>query len=235
MFPVGEMPLKSAINLIVDDAHERNLHFKIIGATREMYDLLSEEFTARFEFLPNRDASDYLYLTEKLISLSGKKLQSKRNHINKFKAENKNWAYRKITDDKGIADCITMLQEWEKVEKERLLETQQFEYQAIMTMLENFFILELVCGAIYVDNRIVAFSLGEQLTDDTFVIHCEKAFSGIQGAYSIINQQFVQNEASNFKYVNREEDLGIENLRKAKLSYQPEFILEKGQIILAVK
>ena len=231
MFPVGKMPLKGSIKMVMEDAKERNLNFKIIGATRKMFDLLNSEIPYFFEYQSDRDASDYIYLSEKLISLSGKKLQAKRNHINKFKSENPTWKYTKITEKTEIDNCFTMLKEWENAEKERLTKSQWYEYQAVRKMLENFEALKLTVGAIYVNDKIVAFSIGEALSEDCFVVHCEKAFSDINGAYTIMNQEFVKNEAINFKYINREEDLGIENLRKAKLSYQPEILLEKGKIV----
>ena len=95
-------------------------------------------------------------------------------------------------------------------------------------MLENFDLMELRGGAIKVNGKLVAFTIGGPLTDDTFVVHIEKAFGDINGAYTLINQQFMEHEASKFKYVNREEDMGLEGLRKAKLSYYPEIILEEG-------
>jgi hypothetical protein len=84
----------------------------------------------------------------------------------------------------------------------------------------------VIGGAIRVNGRVVAFSLGEALTDDIFVVHVEKAFADITGAYAIINREFVRHEAANYTYINREEDIGMENLRKAKLSYCPDSLLE---------
>lgn len=232
MFPIVEMPLIQAIELIKTDALERNLNFKIIGATREMFENINKICPEEYTFLPDRNAYDYIFLSQNLINLSGKKLQSKRNHINKFLKENQNWQYIRIESQKTLNDCKKMLEEWEYVENKRLDVSQQQEYHAVITMLNNFKELELKIGAIYLKEKVIAFSIGEALTEDTFVVHCEKAFSNINGAYTIINQQFIVNEAKNFKYVNREEDLGIENLRKSKMSYYPEILLEKGKIVL---
>ena len=88
--------------------------------------------------------------------------------------------------------------------------------------------LELVGGVLKIDGEIVAFAIGEPLSKDTFVVHIEKAFASIQGAYPMINQQFVEHECMKYKYVNREEDTGSEGLRKAKLSYRPAYLIEKG-------
>lgn len=78
-----------------------------------------------------------------------------------------------------------------------------------------------------VDGKVVAYTIAEKLNDKTVVVHIEKAFSDIQGAYPTINQEFVTNMESSYKYVNREEDLGVEGLRKAKLSYYPSILLTK--------
>ena len=80
------------------------------------------------------------------------------------------------------------------------------------------------------DNQIVAFTMGEPICSDTFVVHIEKAFPDVQGAYPMINQQFVEHECMQYKYVNREEDIGEEGLRKAKRSYRPVFMVEKGLV-----
>ena len=88
--------------------------------------------------------------------------------------------------------------------------------------------LELIGGILRIDGEIVAFTMGEPMSDDTFVVHIEKAYADIQGAYPMINQQFVEHECASYKYINREEDTGSEGLRKAKLSYRPAFLVEKG-------
>jgi hypothetical protein len=82
-----------------------------------------------------------------------------------------------------------------------------------------------------VNGRIVAFTIGEPLTEDSFVVHVEKAFGDMNGTYTIINQQFIEHEASEFTYINREEDMGLENLRKAKMSYYPDILLEEAMLI----
>ena len=90
--------------------------------------------------------------------------------------------------------------------------------------------LEQIGGVLRVHGEIVAFTIGEEVCEDTFVVHIEKAFADIQGAYPMINQQFVAHECQSYKYINREEDTGSEGLRKAKLSYRPVFLVEKGVV-----
>lgn len=228
MFPIGNMDLRNAIELILDDAKERNNFSKMLGITYEMWEKINFIFPDFFTYTPDRNLFEYVYLSEQLISLKGSKLQSKRNHINRFKKENPSWYYKRINKINEINQCIAMLNVWEKSEEKRLSVSQYAEYNAVKKMLDNYEKLNLIVAAIFVNDKIIAFSIGEPLNKDTFVVHCEKAFTSIHGAYTIINQQFIENEASDFKYINREEDLGIDGLRKAKTSYIPTFLIQKG-------
>lgn len=232
IMPIGPMPLKDAIELIKEDATLHNKPFKMKGITLEMWDSIQKYMPNEFEYIPDRDNSEYIYLSEKLITLSGKKLQSKRNHINRFKADNPDWEYFPLTSRSDLDKCTAMLDEWEDM-KEDVEKTLRYDYIATKVMLDNFDELQLQGGAIKVNGKIIAFTIGEKLTEDTFVVHVEKAFSGINGAYTIINQQFIEHEASQYKYINREEDMGIESLRKAKLSYQPHMLLEEAILVPA--
>jgi hypothetical protein len=120
-----------------------------------------------------------------------------------------------------------MLDKWMDINIEEKDPSLLYDDFATTLMLDNFEYLGLRGGLICVDNKIAAFSIGEPLTEDTVVVHVEKAFTSIHGAYTIINQQFAENEVAGFTYINREEDMGIDNLRQAKLSYQPDILLEK--------
>jgi len=229
MLPIGTMPLENALKLIIEDAGNLNIPFLMKGVTGRMWADIEKAMPDTFDYTHDRNNDEYIYTSEKLITLKGKKLQSKRNHINRFKADNPDWEYFPITSQKEIAECLRMLNEWEEDKDKCIL---RFDYIATKIMLDNFDQLELKGGAIKVNGKIVAFSIGERLTDDTFVVHVEKAFGEINGAYTIINQQFVENESSSFVYVNREEDMGLESLRKAKMSYQPDILLQEGIVKL---
>ena len=109
-------------------------------------------------------------------------------------------------------------------------EEKNAEICVTLNSLRLFEELELVGGILRVDGEIVAFTIGEPICSDTFVVHIEKAYADIPGAYNMINQQFVEHECMNYKYVNREEDTGAEGLRKAKRSYRPVFMVEKGTV-----
>ncbi|WP_294080659.1 DUF2156 domain-containing protein [Proteiniphilum sp. UBA5384] len=225
--PVGRGDLKEAIALIQEDHSSFNTPFQMRGLTKEMITEIESVVTGRFDYKLNRSVSDYIYTTEKLIHLTGKKLQSKRNHINRFKRENE-WKYYSLTGNRlMVEECKKMLEQWMEVHKEEQDPSLVYDDHATTLMLNNFEYLDLKGGMICVDGEIAAFTIAEHLTDDTIVVHVEKAFTDIHGAYTIINQQFVEHEAAEYLYVNREEDMGMENLRQAKLSYQPDILLEK--------
>ena len=182
----------------------------------------------RFEFKRQRPLYDYIYTSEKLINLSGKKLQSKRNHINRFTAQHSDYKYISITENPSeVSRCKDMLEKWYNLNKESSDDSLELDFITTSLYLDNFEALKLRAGAIEVDGEFIAFSLGAKLSEDTFIVHVEKAFADIQGAYPIINQQFVINEAAEFTYINREEDMGYPSLRKAKMSYRPDILLEK--------
>ncbi|WP_165024011.1 DUF2156 domain-containing protein [Dysgonomonas sp. ZJ279] len=228
MMPIGKMPLTDAFALIMQDAKDNKIPFQMKGISLKMWELIKHEMPGQFQYICDRDNDEYIYLSEKLIKLSGKKLQSKRNHINRFKADHPDWEYFPLTTPAELNECIDMLDEWEGNNIPKAQKTLQYDYIATKIMLENFDYLQLRGGAVRVNGKIVAFSIGEPLTKDSFVVHVEKAFGEINGAYTIINQQFIEHEASEFMYVNREEDMGIDNLRKAKMSYHPDILLQEG-------
>ncbi|MDR0872474.1 MAG: phosphatidylglycerol lysyltransferase domain-containing protein [Prevotellaceae bacterium] len=227
LLPMGKMLLREALQLIIDDAQENAIPLTIKAVTDRMRECIEKEMPDRFQYADDRDNDEYIYFSERLISLRGKKLQSKRNHINRFKADNPDWQYSTIHNVEELNECSAMLDEWEDLNLGKAEKSLRYDYIATKVMLENFQYLQLKGGLIRTGGKIVAFTIGERLTDDTFVVHVEKAFSDIQGAYTIINQQFAEHEAAAYTYVNREEDMGWEYLRKAKLSYYPDILLKE--------
>ncbi len=230
--PIGNGNIRDGIGIIMEDHKQFDNIFQIRGLTNEMIAEIESSMPGVFEFNLNRSVSDYIYTTDKLINLAGKKLQSKRNHINRFKREY-NWEYHSLHGEtEYVRECKSLLKIWMKVNGDDTIDTDDqeddFDVQAVNLMLDNFDYLGLKGGLICVDGEIAAFTIGERLTDDTVVVHVEKARTDIHGAYTIINQQFVENELSEYTYVNREEDMGIENLRKAKMSYHPDILMEKS-------
>ncbi|GAB6012974.1 DUF2156 domain-containing protein [Viscerimonas tarda] len=234
MIPIGAMPLKEAINETIEEAKQLNIPFLMKGVTPRMWQAIEKAMPGVFDYMHDRNNDEYIYLSERLIQLSGKKLQSKRNHINRFKKENPDWEYCPVSSDEDAMECFHMLTAWECKNNPNGEISLRHDYIATKLMLENLEYLGLKAGAIRVNGKLLAFSVGERLTDDTFVVHVEKAFSNVNGAYTVINQQFAEHEASGFTYINREEDMGLEPLRKAKMSYYPDILLEEGILKLKV-
>lgn len=228
MMPIGEQDLKQSLQMLIDDAKKNNTPFRMRGVTERMWEYINTHFPDEFEYIIHRDDAEYIYDAEKLRTLAGKKMQKKRNHINRFKAEYPSWEYESIVSRKQLAECIKMLEIWDEIEHKD--HHKNFDFIASDLMIKHFFELDLKGGLLRVDNKIIAFTLGSHLTSDTFCVHLEKAFWDYNGAYTMINQQFLQHEAQLYKYINREEDLGIEGIRKAKLSYYPEMLLQEGSV-----
>ena len=203
--------------------------FHIYDMERGYADFLRSCDCANFEVVADRDNYDYVYLSEKLISLAGRKLHSKKNHLNAFHKEHPDAAFVPITDE-IVMLCKLELNSWYKQHKQEDGTVDPFigyERTAILEVLNNFEDFGLKGGAILLGGRVVAFTFGEQLNTDTAVIHVEKADPELRGAYPAINQGFVEHAWSHLTYINREEDMGIEGLRKAKESYKPEKLIEK--------
>lgn len=227
-YPAGEPEdVKKALEVLMEYSAEKGFPFSLYNVTEEHFTQLSAWYPDEFQIEYNRDYADYVYESEKLMTLSGKKLHSKRNHINKFKIVNENWNYEPLTDD-NVEECFQMALKWRNENGCDADTEKNAEMCVTLNSLRLFKELEEKGGILRVNGEIVAFTLGEPVSEDTFVVHIEKAFAEVDGAYTMINQQFVEHECKDYKYVNREEDTGAEGLRKAKLSYKPIFLVEKG-------
>lgn len=233
IFPAGSGDIAEVLDTMEEDA-ARIGRRPVLWIIADVKARLEEMFPGRYEFSPVRRSFDYLYETEKMISLAGKKYQPKRNFISRFKAQNPGWTYESIRPDgdpelcrRQIEECRTMTDEWCALNGCIHNESMQMEACAVRKALEDFVPLRLCGGMLRSGGRLVAYTLGERLNSDTFIVHVEKAFSDVTGAYPMINRTFLEHEAAGLQYVNREDDAGDEGLRKAKLSYHPAYMLEK--------
>lgn len=227
-FPLGQGDLRCVMDILQAYFQERQEAFCMHLVSSEQFARLEELYPGRFAIRYDRDVADYVYESEKLITLSGKKLHSKRNHINKFKELHPDWAYEAITDENTPA-CLRMAQEWRVLNGCDDDEEKHAEFCVTLNALRLRKELGLTGGLLRAEGRVVAFTLGEPGgSDDVFIVHIEKAYADVQGAYPMINQQFVEHEAASYRYINREEDTGAEGLRKAKQSYRPVMMVEKG-------
>lgn len=192
---------------------------------------VSEDFVNRhldpdqYFYQLDRDNSDYVYRSHDLIELSGRRYHSKKNHLNAFM---RNHDYEYLALDRELVEhFLGMQEEWCRIRDCLQTPDLLMEDYAVKTALTYFKELDYKGAAIRIGSRIEAFSLGEQLNSDTAVIHIEKANPDIPGLYSVINNLFARNTWSGLEYINREQDLGIEGLKKAKESYSPHFMVNK--------
>ncbi|MBI5742082.1 MAG: DUF2156 domain-containing protein [Nitrospirae bacterium] len=176
----------------------------------------------------DRDHFDYIYSVDDLVSLKGNRFHDKKNKINKFKGMYR-YRYQTLTAEL-VGECLAFEHEWCEVRDCGKHPGLEKERCAILEMLNNFRALGVRGGIIRVGNRIVALTLGEKFLGDTMVIHVEKANADMPGLYQVINQEFLRHEAGDCKYVNREQDLGLEGLRHSKLSYNPSGFVKKYKI-----
>jgi len=197
-----------------------------------------EKLTKHLEEDPNLsvieepERADYIYLGEDLRELPGRRYHGKRNHIRQFWSACPQAQYRAM--DETLADqCSDFCREWLARHPHSDSPSVRREVDAALTMLADRQWLGLVGGALIADERIVGFSMGEPINRDTFVIRAEKSNTSFPGVYQAINQEFARNAAARYKWINREQDLGIPGLRRAKKSYYPRFLLRKYRVTLA--
>ena len=211
--------LKTVMDVLIKETPE----VYVSNLTKKQVDMLDEIYPGKFDFVHKRANDNYYYLTEKMASLSGKKLHSKKNFVNRFKKEY-DYSYEEITKD-SAGECIELLDLWcqNKGCEDAGIKAETCACRIALSKMDE---LNLKGGAIRVNGKIVAFSLGEKYNDETVIIHFEKADTEYKGAFQTIFMEFMKNEWTHLKYVNREEDMGEEGLRKAKLSYYPEFMLQ---------
>ena len=185
-----------------------------------------KKFTC-YDAIPQRDSFDYIYNREDLAELKGKKYHSKRNHISAF-SRKYNWTYHSLNKD-NICEFLSFADRWyDSREQDNGLKAEKNALHEILAFGDT---LNIQGALIKVENRVVAATFGSPINSYTFDIHFEKADIQFPTAYTVINREFAARQLSEYKYINREDDLGIEGLRKAKLSYKPEIILEKYNMI----
>lgn len=179
---------------------------------------------------PTRDHFDYVYRRDDLVNLAGNKYRSKRNHINQL-LRTYSYQYSDLAPD-HIQDCIELQEKWcilRRCEDDMNL---LGEWDAVKEILSSYESLDVQGGVVTIENKVMAFTIGQMLNDDTAVVHIEKADPEIPGLYPVINQQFCENNWKDVRFINREQDLGMPGLREAKLSYYPDHLVKKFRITL---
>lgn len=182
-----------------------------------------EKYGNKYLFVEDRDSFEYIYLRCDLVYLSGKKYHSKRNYIHQFD-KMYNWHFELLNDNnkERIRNCAY---KWYSSKEKHGDKTLAIEKEIINFLLDNYKELNIKGGCIVAGGNTVAFSLGYEINNQVFDVCIEKALPEYAGAYSVINREFAK--SVEYKYFNREEDLGIDGLRKSKLSYHPIFLVKK--------
>ena len=218
LYPRGEMDKKQAIEKILHDAGGKKV--SIYGIDEENAVFLQENFGDILDVQEDRNGSDYIYRRSDLAQLPGKKYQKKRNHVSRFIRENPDYRFIAIT-----AENIHLAKQFEIDWCERYNTASSWdlasEQQGILQLLDNFERLNLMGAMIETGGQIVAMSIAASINHRMVDVLVEKAYHDVNGAYAIINRDFAANCFSQFELINREDDMGLENLRKAKMSYFP--------------
>ena len=229
-YPIGSGNKKAVIEEILHDAKTRGLPCRISGITEADREELETLFPGKFHIISSRDSFDYLYEIDALADLRGKKLQKKRNHVNKFRTLHPDYRVMPL-DCKTLPLAKYMVNEWYR---KRLQEDPEGNYLleniALVRAFRDYGPLSMDGIALMDGDEILAVTMGSRLNPNTFDIHFEKAREDVDGAYNAVNCEFARYlrlRYPDIQYLNREDDMGIEGLRKAKLSYYPARMVEK--------
>ena len=231
--------LKTALEYIFEDSRIQNRPAAFCLLTSAQKTLINETLDRYFpgrtvNWKTNRNDCDYIYLREKLADLPGSQYQKKRNHISRFNriygagCAGADWEFKTYPENDISEDILYVAQKWYEEKQGEEKEVLRLEHESIKLALENCELLKLQGGVLYIHGEPAAMTLAAPISPDVLDVIYEKSFGDFEhnGAYAVINQQFAR-RCQSFLYLNREEDMGVEGLRKAKLSYKPEMILDK--------
>lgn len=229
-FPVGEGDIRPVLDAIIQDARQRGIPCCITGLSQENAELLERLYPGKFRIQCDRDGFDYVYNIDDLADLKGRKYQKKRNHLHRFRNQHPDWRVETLTP--ANMDAVKdMVDDWYRTRQESDPQgNYELEKAAICRVFAHYDTLQPDGLVLLEGNRILAFSIASFLTEDTMDVHFEKAREDVDGAYTAINQAMAQHLREKYpqvRYLDREEDMGLEGLRKAKLSYYPDHLTEK--------
>ena len=240
LFPAGSGPLEPVLSALEKDAAERGEPCRFFCVTPKQAERLEQLRPGQYAFQSDRDGWDYLYALDRLAGLGGKKLHGKRNHIRRFEESHPDWQVEQITMD-NLAECAEMDLEWNRryrsldaAGEEAEARTRLDESHAMSRAFAHYEALGMDGLLLRTGGKVVAFTMGSPISADTFDVHFEKAYGEIQGAYPMINREFarwLQANRPGVRWLNREDDMGLEGLRKSKESYYPDRMVEKSAAI----
>lgn len=230
-YPIGNGDRRAVIEEILRDAKDRGIPCRITGMTDADRAELEGWFPDTFTFRTDRDGSDYVYAIDDLADLKGRKFQKKRNHLNRFRAAHPNYRVLPLTVC-NLSLAQHMVNEWYRLRMKADPEGNYLlENIALARGFQNFFSLGMEGILLMDEGEVLAVTMGSRLSGDTFDIHFEKAREDVDGAYTAVNAEFaryLREKYPEVKYLDREDDMGLEGLRKAKLSYYPDHMIEKS-------
>lgn len=234
-FPVGQGDIRKALDAIIADSRERGIPCRLTSLNQADMELLEALYPGKFRFRCDRSDFDYVYHIDDLADLKGRKFQQKRNHMNRFESTYPDWRVEKL-DGATMDDAKALIEHWYFCKQEDPELDLGLEKLALRRAFEHFEELELEGLVLFVGSMPAAVTMGSRLSEDTFDVHFEKAREDVPGAYGAINRAFARHLREKYpalRYLNREDDLGLPGLRKAKLSYNPAFLVEKCWAYLA--
>lgn len=206
---------------------ERKIPFSVELVPGHMVEFLKEAFPEGVACEHDRDSDEYVYLKEKLINLSGRALHKKKNHLNFFL---KNYEYETKPVDKAmipeILDFVRTVKENKDYDADEM-ESLNMEEEAIGEILRFVEEPEIYSAAVFIEGKLQAFAIGERVSGDTAAEHFEKANDAYRGLYQVVCREFCKSLPEDIVYVNREEDMGLPNLRQAKEALKPDHMEER--------
>lgn len=234
LFPVGKGDLAEILWELIDDAAKSGHPFLMMGVGQEFFEHMDQALPGLFSATSDRAYSDYIYARNSLETYVGKKLQPKRNFVNRFVRQHPDYEILPLTSE-FVPSCVELDEMW-AAQKETPAEVGRYTYSAerrsLLTVFDNWEALSGQGLVVRVGDRIVAFSYGAPINHDTFDVCMEKADKSFEGAFALVCREFVKSLPNQYTLINREEDLGLEGLRHSKLSYCPQFIFHKFSVTL---
>ena len=228
-YPIGPGDRRAVIQDMLQDAKNRGIPCRIGSLTESDREELSEWFPEEFYLAADRDGQDYVYDINDLADLKGRKFQRKRNHLNRFKAVNPDYTVEPLTKD-NMEQAKLLVHHWYAWHREQGMGDYLLEQVAMDRAFRHYDALGMDGLLLKLNGETVAFTIGSFLTEDTVDVHFEKAREDVDGAYAAINSEFaryLREKYPSLLYLDREDDMGLEGLRKAKLSYNPHHMIEK--------
>ncbi len=229
-FPVGEGDKKTVLDAIIADAGERGIPCRITGVRPWQRELIEKLYPGKFRFHGDRGSFDYVYDINDLADLKGRKYQSKRNHCNRFRSMCPTYTVEPLNGG-NMERVKAMADKWYA---DKLAENPDADYhmehKALEKALRHYADLGMEGMVLLCGDEVLAFTMAAMMSDTSFDVNFEKARADVHGAYAIINQEFagyIRSKYPDVLYLDREEDLGLEGLRKAKESYYPHHMIDK--------